>query len=356
MPEREWADKDYYGVLGVPKTASEAEIKKAYRKLAQKYHPDANPDDKSAEERFKEVSVAYDVLGDAKQRKEYDDFREMLTSGFGGGGFGGGRGPFRGGGPGGGVRGGAGGGVRGGPGGARIRIEDLGDLGNIFTGNDAAFGEDAINTLFGRGKTRGRDLETTLQLSFEEALNGSTANLRLTDPSSGTRSIRVRIPEGVTDGARIRVGGRGGPSPNGGPSGDLYVTVSVAPHPIFGRKGRDLTLSLPITFPEAALGAEVAVPTLDGGSVTLKIPAGTQTGRTFRIRGKGGISAGDKGGTSGGEKGGTSGASSGKPNDLLVTANIVVPQRLTKESRELLEQFAEVQPESPREHLGTGRR
>lgn len=329
MPEREWADKDYYAVLGVPKTASEADVKKAYRKLAQKYHPDANPNDTSAEERFKEVSGAYDVLGDAKQRKEYDDFREMLSSGFGGG--------FRGGFPGGGFPGGGRGG-RGpfGSGGTRIRIEDLGDLGNIFTGDDAVFGEDAINTLFGRGKTKGRDLETTLQLGFEEALNGTTASLRLTDPGGGSRSIRVRIPEGVTDGARIRVGGRGGPSPNGGPAGDLYVTVSVAPHPIFGRKGRDLTLSLPVTFAEAALGAEVAVPTLDGGSVTLKIPPGTQTGRTFRIRGKGGAS--------------------GKANDLYVTANIVVPQRMSKEAKELLEQFAEVQPESPREHLGTGSR
>ncbi|HWD09801.1 MAG TPA: DnaJ C-terminal domain-containing protein [Actinomycetota bacterium] len=325
MPEREWADKDYYAVLGVPKTASEADVKKAYRKLAQKYHPDANPNDTSAEERFKEVSGAYDVLGDAKQRKEYDDFREMLSSGFGGGFPGGG---FPGGGRGG--RGPFGGG------GTRIRIEDLGDLGNIFTGNDAVFGEDAINTLFGRGKTKGRDLETTLQLGFEEALNGTTASLRLTDPGGGSRSIRVRIPEGVTDGARIRVGGRGGPSPNGGPAGDLYVTVSVAPHPIFGRKGRDLTLSLPVTFAEAALGAEVAVPTLDGGSVTLKIPPGTQTGRTFRIRGKGGAS--------------------GKANDLYVTANIVVPQRMSKEAKELLEQFAEVQPETPREHLGTGSR
>jgi len=335
MPEREWADKDYYAVLGVAKTAPEAEVKKAYRKLAQKYHPDANPNDTSAEEKFKEVSAAYDVLGDAKSRKEYDDFREMLNSGFGGFG-GGGRGPF-----------GGAGGARGG--GTRIRIEDLGDLGNIFTGNDAIFGEDAIGTLFGRGKTKGRDLETTLQLGFEEALNGTTASLRLTDPAGGSRSIRVRIPEGVTDGARIRVGGRGSPSPNGGPAGDLYVTVSVAPHPIFGRKGRDLTLSLPITFPEAALGAEVAVPTLDGGTVTLKIPAGTQTGRTFRIRGKGGLGAGSNGA-------GSQPGSSGKPNDLYVTANIVVPHRLSKEARELLEQFAEAQPESPREHLGTGRR
>jgi molecular chaperone DnaJ len=316
MPDREWAEKDYYAVLGVPKGAPEAEIKKAYRKLAQKYHPDANPNDKSAEDRFKEVSVAYDVLSDAKTRKEYDDFREMVSSGFGG--FGGGG--FGGGGP---------------AGGRRIRIEDLGDLGNIFTGSDAIFGEEALGNLFGRHKAKGRDLETTITLTFEEALNGTTANLRLADPAAGTqRSIKVRIPEGVSDGARIRVPGRGSASPSGGPSGDLYVTVGVSPHPIFGRKGKDLTLNLPITFPEAALGAEVPVPTLEGGTVTLKVPAGTQSGKTFRIRARGG-------------KGGLN----GKGHDLLVTTSVVVPQRLSRESRELLERFAQSQPESPRDHL-----
>jgi molecular chaperone DnaJ len=324
MPEREWADKDYYATLGVAKTAPEAEIKKAYRKLAQKYHPDANPDDKAAaEEKFKEVSHAYDVLSDAKTRKEYDDFREMLSSGFGGFGGGGGR---------------AGGGYGAPGGGRRVRLDDLGDLGDIFTGSGAIFGEDALGTLFGRSsRVKGRDLETNISLTFEEALQGTTANLRLNDPGAGTqRSIKVRIPEGVQDGARIRVPGKGSPSPNSGPPGDLYVTVAVTPHPIFGRKGKDLTLTLPVTFPEAALGAEVAVPTIDGGTVTLRVPAGTQTGKTFRIRNKGG-------------------GINGRHGDLLVTANVVVPQRLTKEARELLERFAESQPDSLRDHLGTTR-
>ena len=320
MPEREWADKDYYATLGVSKGAPAEEIKKAYRKLAHRYHPDANPNDSAAEEKFKEVSHAYDVLSDAKTRKEYDDYREMLTSGFGGWGS-----------PGSGT----------GPGsGRRIRVEDFAD---IFGGGGAGgsvLNDDIFTTVFGRGSGRaakGRDLETNVQLSFREALEGTTASLRLTDPATGDqRSIKVRIPAGVRDGARIRVPRRGSPSPGSGQPGDLYVTVGVTPHPIFGRRGRDLTLMLPITIAEAALGAEVAVPTLDGSSVTLKVPQGTQAGKTFRIRGKGGT---------------VDGLGVG---DLLVTATVVVPQRLNKESRQLLERFAEAQPESPREHLGAG--
>ncbi|TMK48766.1 MAG: J domain-containing protein [Actinobacteria bacterium] len=325
MPEREWADKDYYATLGVQKGAAEADIKKSYRKLAQKYHPDANPGDTAAEERFKEVSHAYDVLSDPKTRKEYDDFREMLASGFGGFGGAGGTG-----------------------GGRRIRFEDLGDLGDIFTragqsGTGNVFTDDIFGSIFGRAggaragrATKGRDQETEIALAFREALEGTTANLHLTEPGGKQRSIKVRIPAGVSDGARIRVPRKGDESPNGGPPGDLFVKVSVVPHQIFGRKGRDLTLNLPITYPEAALGADVKVPTLDGGTVTLKIPAGTQAGKTFRIRGKGGGSNG----------------SLGDKTDLLVTVNVVVPQKLTKEARELLEKFAGVQPESPREHLG----
>lgn len=329
MPEREWADKDYYATLGVQKGASETEIKKAYRRLAQKYHPDANPDNKEAEEKFKEVSHAHDVLADPKSRKEYDDFRTMLSSGFGGG--------FGGGGPGGAGR--------------RVRFEDLGDLGDIFgTGGfgggtgagGRVFNDDVFSTIFGgRGATRptkGQDLETEISLPFREALEGSTANLRLTEPATGKqRSIKVRIPAGVQDGARIRVPGKGNPSPNGGQPGDLFVTVTVQAHGLFGRKGRDLTLTLPITFAEAALGAEVPVPTLDGGTVTLKIPPGTQSGKTFRIKGRGGLAA------------------NGTAPDLLATASVVVPQRLSKEARDLLEKFAEAQPESPREHLGAQR-
>ena len=322
MPEREWAEKDYYATLGVQKSATETEIKKAYRKLAQKYHPDANQGDKAAEDKFKEVSHAADVLTDAKTRKEYDDFRDMVNSGFGG---------F----PGGGW--GAGSGRAGG--GPRIRVEDLGDLGDLFGtnfgGGRGGATEDIFSTIFSRvgGTTRGRDLETDIILTFREALDGTLANLKLTETGTGKqRTLKVRIPAGVKDGARIKVAGKGSPSSNGGQPGDLYVTVGVEPHPVFGRKGKDLTLNLPVTFAEAALGAEVAVPTLDGPPVTLKVPAGTQHGRTFRIRGKGGGGDGLKG-------------------DLLVTATVVVPQKLSREGREALERFAEAVPESPREHL-----
>src|SRR5438132_3174745 len=306
MPEREWADKDYYATLGVQKGAAEADIKKSYRKLAQNYHPDANPGDTAAEERFKEVSHAYDVLSDAKTRKEYDDFREMLTSGFGG-------------------CGGAGGPA----GGRRIRFECLGEPGDSFTragqSGGTVFTDEIFGSIFGRGggarggrPTKGRDQETEIALAFREALEGTTASLHLAEPGGKQRSIKVRIPAGVSDGARIRVPRKGDESPNGGPPGDLFVKVSVVPHQIFGRKGRDLTLTLPVTYPEAALGADVKVPTLDGGTVTLKIPAGTQTGKTFRIRGKGGGSNG----------------SLGDKTDLLVTGNVVVPQKLTKEARD----------------------
>lgn len=309
MSQRDWAEKDYYAILGVSKTASEADIKKTYRKLAQKYHPDANPGDKRAKERFKEISQAYDVLSDAKTRKEYDQFRQMLQAGFVG------------------FPGGAGGGAR------RVRIEDLSDL---FSGSGAEdlFGDTLFGGMFGGGRRRrGADLETSTRLGFEEALQGATVSLRLRDPRSPEeRSVKVRIPAGVTDGARIRVPGKGGASPGGGQPGDLYVNVSVEAHPIFGRKGRDLTLSLPITFAEAALGAVVDVPTLNGERVKLKIPAGTQPGKVFRLRGKGA---------------GTDGARS----DLLVTVSVAVPSKLSKDSKDLLKRFAETQAESPREHL-----
>lgn len=363
---RDWLEKDYYAALGVPRSASQAEIKKAYRRLAQKHHPDANPGDAAAEERFKEVSVAYDVLGDESKRKEYDRIRDIASAGvrFGGG-------------PGGGVR-----------------FEDLGfdagGLGDIFD-------------LFGRGgrrpARRGADLETEVQISFEDAIAGTTVPLRMagaatcetcngsgaepgtqpqTCPQCGgtgsvvvdqgffslsrgcprcggsgriidkpcrtcggtgqtrkTRSLSVKIPRGVKDGARIRLSGRGEPGPRGGRPGDLYVTIRVAPHAFFGRRGSDLTLDLPITFPEAALGANVKVPTLNG-AVTLKIPSGTSAGRTFRVRGKGAPKLG------------------GGKGDLLVTVNVEVPSRLSKEERELLEQFREKHQASPRTRLGVG--
>ena len=382
--KREWFDKDYYQMLGVPKNAPAAEVKKAYRKLAQKLHPDANPGDKDAEDRFKEISAAYDVLGDPEKRKSYDQVRDMAASGVGG--FGGFGGP----------------GAGGGPGWRNVRVEgfpfdaegfDRGDLGDLFGG---LFGRSRAGAR--RAQAQGADLETEARISFEDAINGATVPLRIQGPAacptcggsgaepgtapvvcpqcggtgaiaqnqgvfsfsrpcprcagagrivehpcktcggSGsvrrTREFSVRIPAGVKDGARIRVPGRGEPGPPGGRAGDLYVVVRIAPHRLFGRKDSDLTLELPVTFSEAALGANVQVPTLNG-PVTLKIPAGTAGGRTFRIRGKGAPRP---------RKGGH--------GDMLVTVRVDVPSKLSREQKELLKRLQDTEGESPRRRLG----
>jgi molecular chaperone DnaJ len=370
---REWFEKDYYKVLGVAKNASAAEIKKAYRKLAQQHHPDANPGDTQAEDRFKEISAAYDVVGDEDKRTQYDQVRDMASSGFGAGGFPGGGGGFEGGFPGG------------------VRFEDLGDLGDLFGG------------LFGGGRrgggappARGADLETTVTVSFNDAMTGTTRPVRISGPApcetchgsgaapgtspticprcggsgavavnqglfqmsqpcpvchgSGrvvqtpcptcggtgsrrrTRSFQVKVPAGVRDGARIRLTGRGEPGPAGAQPGDLYVQVRVQPHAFFGRSGHDLTLELPVTYAEAALGADVRVPTLNG-PVTMKVPAGTPNGKTFRLKGKGAPKRGGHG-------------------DLLVTTRIEVPRKLSKPEKDLLKQLQQTEKESPRRRLG----
>lgn len=298
MSQREWIEKDYYAALGVSPDASQSDIRKAYRKLAQRYHPDNNPGDQAAEDKFKEISQAYDVVGDPKKRKEYDQMRQMLRSGFG---------RFAG-------------------GGSEVRFEDLSDL---FGGGRGFGGIDDILSGFFGGTTRaagrrGSDLETEITIPFDEALEGVTTSLQV-----GDRRIKARIPPGVQHGARIRLAGKGAPG-QGGPAGDLYIKVNVGPHPIFGRRGKDLTIDLPVTFAEAALGTEVEVPTLNG-RVRVKIPPGTQSGKVLRVRGKG---------------------ASG-PNfrsDLLVTVQVAVPTRLTREQKQLLEQLAATEA-SPREHL-----
>ncbi|MDP9299110.1 MAG: molecular chaperone DnaJ [Actinomycetota bacterium] len=381
---REWFDKDYYQVLGVPKNASASDIKKAYRKLAQRHHPDANAGNKEAEDRFKEISAAYDVIGDEEKRKSYDRVREMGAQGFGASGPGG---------PGG-WPGGAGAGW---PGGVRYEQVDvdLGDLlGSMFGGVGGGAG--------GRGRSRqarprrGADLETEVQVSFDEAMAGTTVPVKITGPAvcrtchgsgaapgtspttcpecggsgevavnqglfsmtqtcprchgagrivatpcptcGGTgaerrsRTLRVKIPASVKDGARIRLPGRGEPGPAGGQPGDLFVRVKVGTHPVFGRKGDDLTLELPVSFPEAALGANVDVPTLNG-PVTLKVPGGTPSGKTFRIKGKGAPKRGGHG-------------------DLLVTVRVDVPGKLSRDEKELLRQLQDKQKDSPRRRLG----
>ncbi|MFN2609811.1 MAG: DnaJ C-terminal domain-containing protein [Actinomycetota bacterium] len=293
MSQREWVEKDYYAALGVDKKSSQAEIDKAFRKLAQKNHPDTNPGDARAEERFKEISQAHDVIGDPAKRKEYDQMREMLAGGFRG--------------------------FSGGPQG--VRIEDLFDTG----GNSSAGFEDLFSGIFGAGSRsrtapRGADYETEISLDFMDAMGGTTITLPLS-VGGRTRQVKVRIPAGVKDGARIKVGGRGEQAA-GAVSGDLYVRVKVNPHRFFGRKGKDVTLQVPLTYTEAALGADIEVPTMDGGPVKVKIPAGTQPGKTFRLRGKGPVIAGAN-------------------SDLLVSVQVSVPSHLSKKQRELLKDLDE---------------
>ena len=357
-PQREWFEKDYYKVLGVAENADHKEIAKAYRKLAKQYHPDANP---GSEERFKEISAAYEVLGDEAKRKEYDEVRRLGAAGN----------PFAG------VPGDAGGGFTGG-----FHVDDLGDLlGNIF-GRSARTrgGGNPAGGRTGLAPQPGADLETSLHLSFMDGVQGLTTTVHVTSevtchtchgngaapgtaptvcpvcggrgvindnqglfsfsqpcPNCGgtgfkvehacptcqgsgveyaARQVKVRIPPGVEDGQRIRVKGRGGAGRHGGPPGNLYVVVHVDAHPVFGRKGRDLTVTAPVTFPEATLGTTITVPTLEK-PVTLKVPGGTRSGRTFRVRGKGVPATRGHG-------------------DLLVTVEVAVPDpdRLTAEQQE----------------------
>ncbi|MGW7071891.1 molecular chaperone DnaJ [Streptomyces sp. NPDC054855] len=385
MSTKDFIEKDYYKVLGVPKDATEAEIKKAYRKLARENHPDANKGNTKAEERFKEISEANDVLGDPKKRKEYDEARALFGNGgfrAGPGGAGGGGSfnfdlgdLFGGGAPGGGAGGaGAGGGFGGG----------LGDVfGGLFNRGGTGAGGAGTRTQ----PRRGQDIESEVTLSFTEAVDGATVPLRmssqapckacsgtgdkngtprvcptcvgtgqvtrgggggfsLTDPcvdckgrgliaqdacevckgsgrAKSSRTMQVRIPAGVSDGQRIRLRGKGGPGERGGPAGDLYVVVHVDTHPVFGRKGDNLTVTVPVTFAEAALGGEVKVPTLGGPPVTLKLPPGTPNGRTMRARGKGAV------------------RKDGSRGDLLVTVEVSVPTSLSDQAKEALETYRE---------------
>jgi molecular chaperone DnaJ len=390
---RDFIEKDYYGALGVPQNADAAEIKKAYRKLARDLHPDKNPGNAEAETRFKEVSEAYDVLSDTKRRGEYDEARRLFGAGGAGAraGFPGG---FPGAGGGqtfdfGDLFGGAGGTTAGAPGGAG----GLGDLlGGLFGGGA---GTARARSRAASGPARGQDVETEATLSFEEAVLGVTVPLRMQSPgtcptcsgsgakpgtsphtcpvcqgagvtsrsqgafafsepcrncrgtgqvvddpcptcggngiTTQTRTITVRIPAGVKDGQRIRLAGKGAPGRRGGPPGDLFVVVHVAEHELFGRKGDDLTLTVPITFAEASLGTTLTVPTLDG-TVSLKVPAGTASGRTLRVRGRGVPGKRSSG-------------------DLLVTVEVAVPARLTPEQRELLEKLAAAMAEDPRPQI-----
>ena len=367
--DREWFEKDFYAILGVPKTAPAADIKKAYRKLAQQYHPDNNPGNTEAEDKFKEISHAYSVLSNKETRKQYDQAKELYASG---GGFGPGRG---------------------GPGGG-YQAQDLGDLLGGFGGLGDLFGGRVRR---GAGPIQGEHLYSTVNLAFTEAIAGTTTTVAVEGPSvcrtcagsgaepgstmqtcprcggSGSialgqgmfsisqacdqchgtgrtvsqpchacggrgtenrvRSIKVRIPAGIKNNATIRVPGKGSPGRNGGPAGDLHVRVHVGRHPLFTRRKNDLRITVPVTFTEAALGAKITVPTLDG-RVTLRIPPGSDSGRTFRIKGKGVAS------------------SRNGVGDLLATIEVAVPDEVDDETRRLLEELKAHEPADVRSHLG----
>jgi molecular chaperone DnaJ len=365
----DWAQKDFYAVLGVKKDAPAADIKKAYRKLAKDNHPDSHPGDTAKHDTFKKVAEAYDVIGDPDKRPKYDEMRHLYGSG-GGGGFG----------------------ARGGGGGGGFNLDDLlrdrggsgGGIGDMF--GDMFGGGGGRRTQQARRPRKGADVETSATIGFTDAIDGVTVSLRLTSDAacsscSGTggkpgtrphicgtcegagyvtasmggafsmnetcpacagrqlvydepcptchgtgrgssaRTIQARMPAGVKDGQRIRVRGKGAAGEDGGPAGDLYVQVKVAAHRLFARKDDNLTIDVPVSFDELALGAEIKVPTLGGAPVTLRIPAGTPNGRAFRVRGKGAPKA------------------DGTRGDLLATVEVQVPAVLDETAREAVEAY-----------------
>jgi molecular chaperone DnaJ len=369
---RDWVDKDFYQVLGVSDTADSDAIKKAYRKLAQESHPDANPGDTTAEDKFKEISEAYATLSDGEQRKEYDQVRRLAASG-GFPGFGGqGASGF---------------------GGQQVRVDDISDLLGGLGGLGDLFGFGGGNR---GGPTKGPDVHADLTITFENAAQGTTTAVKVrgatncsrchgsgaepgtnvsTCPTCGgrglvaqnqglfsftqpcpqcrgrgqliettcsvckgsgsemrTREITVRIPAGVQSGNTLRIPGKGGPGANGGPAGDLLVAIRVASSQTFGRKGNDLTLTIPITYSEAVLGTKIDVPTLNGG-VKVKVPSGTPTGKTFRVKGKGVA------------------PQRGRSGDLLVTVQVAVPAKVSREEKKLIEELADVESGDVRSHL-----
>ncbi|MDW4574122.1 DnaJ C-terminal domain-containing protein [Microbacterium sp. M3] len=326
MASQDWFDKDFYSVLGVAKDVSEADLKKTYRKLARKYHPDSNQGDAAAEAKFKEVSEAYSVLSDAEQRKEYDQIRAMGS----------------------GARFTAGGqGAQGGfedvfsmfNQGRGARYQNAEDFDDIF----AMFNQQQRGTGFGSGRfgqpsggfrgyggpTRGADVIARTTIDFLTATKGETITLQGEDG----KPFKVKIPAGVSDGQKIRLRGRGRPSPDGGESGDIVVQVTVRPHPVFTRDGINLRVTVPVTFTEAALGATIEVPTLGGDPVRLRVAPGTPSGRVLRVKGRGVETSKGTG-------------------DLLAEVQVAVPSHLDEAAREALERYQSLEPkENPRAEL-----
>ena len=287
MAAKQIYEKDLYAVLGVKKSDDNAAIKKQYRKLARELHPDKTKGDKKLEERFKEVSEAYEILSDEKKRGEYDEMRDAFKSGRM---------------PGGGM-----------PGGGNFKGNfNPNDFQNLFGG-----GGDIFSNLFGGGgriKTRGADIGAEATISFRDSIFGSEITLRING-----KPVHVRIPAGIKDGNKIKVKGKGHPGEAG--PGDLYVTINVIKHPVFSRDELNLKMVLPVTFAEATLGADIKVPTIDGDEVTVRIASGTSNGRTLRVKGRGIESSKGHG-------------------DLLITIDVQVPQRVDGTAKKALEEFA----------------
>jgi molecular chaperone DnaJ len=329
------AKQDYYSVLSVARNATQDDIKKAYRKLAMKFHPDKNPGNKQAEEKFKHITEAYEVLSDEKKREAYDQFGHAGVGGSGG--FGGG--PYSGpGGFGGGGFGGFGGfGGGGGSGGPRTGgtsgdpFQDIfGEVfGDIFKGSQSAQRESGFGSR-GTRPTRGADLRYTLNLSFEEAAQGCEKPIqfiRIRNSNEETTKLMVTVPAGVKSGQRLKLRGEGDGGGNGGTAGDLYVIINIQEHSLFTRENHDCHLDLPISFTDAILGAQVEIPTLTG-KAALRIPAGAHSGQVLRLKGKGFPKVGGFG-----------------AGDMLVKILIDVPEHLTNDQRDLVEKLAKTLPE-----------
>lgn len=323
MASQDWFDKDFYKILGVKKDVAPDELKKTYRKLARKYHPDSNAGDAKAESRFKEVSEAYSVLNDPEQRKEYDAVRAMGSGARftapGGGGASGGFDDVFGGMFGGGARGSS----------TSYQQADFEDiLGGMF-GRSGGFGQPTGGYRGFGGPTPGRDVTASTTIDFLTATKGEQITLQTAEG----RTIKVNIPAGVADGQKIKLRGRGHPSPDGGPAGDLVLTVAVRKHPVFERDGLNLRVNVPVTFVEATLGATIEVPTLGGEPVKLRVAPGTPSGRILRVKGRGVSTSKGTG-------------------DLLAIVQVAVPSHLSAEARAALEHFHELEPhENPRDDL-----
>ena len=285
--KREWFEKDFYQVLGVSPDANEKQIQKSYRKLARDLHPDQNPGDIKAEERFKDVSAAYDVIGDPKTRAKYDEARRM------------------------------------GPGMGGFSSNFAGQTGDISDLINSMFAGGGFNQPGNQRPQRGRSHEVQLNLNFDEAVTGIETSITAGTQSGNSNAVKIRIPAGVEDGTRLRLKGKGGSGAHGGPNGDLIVIIRVSSHDLFVRDGTNLMVDMPVSFIDAALGTDIEVDAYPEGSIKLRLPAGTQTGSVFRVKGAG-ISDGESNG------------------DLLVTINITVPKELNDNQRSALENLSQL--------------